>query len=523
MKTRLFLALCMGLILAAVQLPATAFASNGPGKRVALVIGNSAYRHAVALANPMRDAKAIADKLRELGFVVVEGYDLDHDGMEDAVKDFAKAVQGADLGMFYYAGHGMQVNGKNYFVPVDAAFQDVSALDFEAIPMDLVTRQLENGVAVRLVILDACRDNPLSKTLSRSMGGGSRSAGMAEGLAEVKIKDAGEGTAIIFATSPDEVALDGEGEHSPFTTALLDNIGAPDTDIQEVMSRVTGEVLASTKKQQRPWINASLTGKVLLNPQSGPAVGPHSGDEAPVVVPSPVTGSQDVLQRETMLYNLARESGQREDYQAYLETFPDGLYAANARKQIARLDGAGKPVEVARVEPQPPVPSGDAARSVTPPALELPVTDAVKAMAADAVTESVLEFDKAKRAEVQTRLNLAGFGTGTPDGSFGGKTRTALRAWQASRGLPGSGFLNQPQYEILMQQTQVAFASYVPPAAPEVLPPSARRAVPRREEGRRTAQRNQRTTVRRTERRGGGRSEEVGRFVGGVLRGVLRR
>lgn len=517
MRTRLFLTFWIGLFLAAMHLPAAAAV---PGKRVALVIGNSAYRHAVTLANPMRDAKAIADKLRRLGFVVVEGYDLDHDGMEDAVKDFAKAVQGADLGMFYYAGHGMQVNGKNYFVPVDAAFQDISALDFEAVPMDLVTRQLENDVAVRLVILDACRDNPLSKTLSRSMGGGSRSAAMAEGLAEVKIKDAGEGTAIIFATSPDEVALDGEGDHSPFTTALLDNIGAPDTDLQIVMSRVTGEVLASTRKQQRPWINASLTGSVFLNPRRGPDAASTAEAPPPVVVPSSVAGNQDALQRETMLYNLARESGQREDYQAYLETFPDGLYAANARKQIARIDQTGKEVEVARAEPQP-APAGEVARSVAQPAVELPVTDAVKGMAADAMTEASLELDRLKRAEIQTRLNLAGFTTGTPDGSFGGKTRAAVKAWQASRGLAESGFLNQPQYEILMQQTEQAFASYVPPSRPAAQPPSSRNSTPRREETRRTTQRNQRYTTRRTQRRSG--SDEVGRFVGGVLRGVLSR
>ena len=277
-------------------------------KRVALVVGNSAYQNAVQLPNPERDAKAVADKLRKLGFVVVEGYDLSHDGFEDTIKDFSKAVRGADIGMFFYAGHGMQVSGRNYLVPVDAAFQDVTALDFEAIAMDVVTKQMQQDVAVRLVILDACRDNPLSKTLSRSMSGGTRSNAVAEGLAEVKLGDAGEGTAIIFATSPDEVALDGEGEHSPFTTALLNNIELPDTDLQVVMSRVTGEVYAATKQQQRPWINASLTGEVMLNPQAKAVAAKPGPDDANATQP-PAADSQETLQRETILYNLAREFG----------------------------------------------------------------------------------------------------------------------------------------------------------------------------------------------------------------------
>ena len=124
--------------------------------------------------------------------------------------------------------------------------------------MDVVTKQMQQDVAVRLVILDACRDNPLSKTLSRSMSGGTRSNAVAEGLAEVKPGDAGEGTAIIFATSPDEVALDGEGEHSPFTTALLNNIELPDTDLQVVMSRVTGEAPLGHQAAAAAWINSFL-------------------------------------------------------------------------------------------------------------------------------------------------------------------------------------------------------------------------------------------------------------------------
>lgn len=514
MRIRTFLlsaaALAAGAILAAAP------ASASTDKRVALVVGNSAYQSAVRLPNPERDAKAIADKLRKLGFIVVEGYNLDHDAMEETVKDFSTAVRGADIGLFFYAGHGMQVNGQNYLVPVDATFKDISALDFEAIPMDLISKQMQYDVDVRLVVLDACRDNPLAKTLSRSMAGTTRSNAVTEGLAEVKIGDAGEGTAIIFATSPDEVALDGDGEHSPFTTALLENIDAPDTDLQVVMSRVTGAVYASTKQQQRPWINASLTGEVYLNPQAKAAA---AATEASPTIAAPAQPA-DSLERDTALYNLARQSGAREDYEAYLETFPNGLYANNARKQLERLDNAtGQQPRVAAVAPTPetatPPPSADPARSVASPVVDLPVTDAVRAMPASKETEDELEFDRAKRAEIQTRLKLAGFLQGGADGSFGPKSRGAIGAWQVSRGLNQSGFFNQPQYEIFMQQTQAAFAANEPtqPSASS----GGKQEVKQKNAGRKQV-------VRKTERRKvrqGNNAERVGRFLGGVVRGAL--
>lgn len=497
-------------------------------KRVALVVGNSAYRNAVALANPEQDARAVAAKLRGLGFVVIEGYDLDHDGLEDVVKDFSKAVRGADIGMFFYAGHGMQVNGRNYLVPVDAAFKDISALDFEAVPMDLVMRQMQNDVAVRLVVLDACRDNPLSKVLSRSMAGASRSTAVAEGLAAIKPEESGKGTAIIFATAPDQVALDGEGIHSPFTTALLGHIGDPDTDVQVMMTRVTGEVDAATKQQQRPWLNASLTGEVILNPQEKPAA-----EEATPATAAPVAAAapaQDTLQKETVLYNLARESGLKEDYQAYLETFPNGLFAANARKQIERLEQSGTAVASLAPPAMPLAPPVGERSVATPEApLDLPITDAVRALPADASTEEGLQLDKPKRAEIQVRLALAGFPPGSHDGSFGARTRRSLGAWQGSRGLTASGYLNQPQFEILMQQTEQAFST-APPVQPAVRSVSApQAAAPPRARPARTKQaaakagrpsRRSNTVVVR--RRGGGNSEEVGRFFGGLVRGALR-
>ena len=253
----------MLLALAGMVLSTSAYAALE--KRVALIIGNGAYTNAPALANPVTDARAMAKKMRAMGFEIVEGYDLDKSGLERTVRDFANTSKDADLSLFFYAGHGIAVENKNYLIPIDARFEDSSALDFEAVPVNLVTRQMQYSDGVSLVFLDACRDNPLARTLSRSMGSSTRSSGIGSGLAAMKITNPGKGLAIAFATSPGAVAYDGKGDHSPFTNALLKHIDEPNTDITEIMSRVTGEVVRSTNHKQRPWLNTSLTGSVILN------------------------------------------------------------------------------------------------------------------------------------------------------------------------------------------------------------------------------------------------------------------
>ena len=447
-------------------------AEAAPDQRVALVIGNSAYRNAPALANPERDARAISTKLKGIGFSVIEGYDLDQRGFQRTVQDFARASKGADVALFYYASHGVQVAGQNYAVPVDAIFQDSTALDFETIPIDLVMRQMQSEDGVRLVVLDACRDNPLSRSLARSMGSASRSTAVGTGLADVKIADPGRGTAIIFATSPNEVALDGDGAHSPFTRAFLDHMDAPGLDLGLMVARVTGDVITATNKQQRPWMNASLTGAVYLNPTTpgGPAVA--------AIQPAAATPVVDAAgdAREKSLYAVAQQSGLAEDYRAYLETFPTGLFAANARNHIARLE-RDKPAGpmLASVSPEP------APERAVAPVVELPVTDAVKAMAGTKTTEAALEFSKDKRREVQTRLKALSYDPGPQNGVFAAKTRAAIENWQASIGVPVTGYLNQPQYEIMVQRSEPAMASLQPAEtrslAPEGAAPAKRKAA----------------------------------------------
>ena len=316
-------------------------------KKVALVIGNAAYENAPPLGNPVTDARAIAAAFERLGFETVTGFDLDRDGLQDTIRDFARASRKADLTAFFYAGHGIAFDDKNYIIPVDARFTDVTALDFEAVGMDFVVKQMRYNDGVSLVFIDACRDNPLASTLTRSLGKSTRSA-VSRGLADMDVRNAGKGLAIAFATSPGEVAYDGSETHSPFTSALLNNIELAGVDITEVMSRVTGEVLRRTDDRQRPWLNASLTGPVVLKPAPAiatvtPAVEEPASDEAKAKIAS--------LEADTKLFNFAYEKKSLAHYEAYLSTFPNGLYAVVARKEIERLKKAEAPVEVAALSP----------------------------------------------------------------------------------------------------------------------------------------------------------------------------
>ena len=236
-------------------------AAAAADKRVALVLGNGAYQHAQPLLNPVRDGQAIQAKLEELGFSVLSGFDLTKLQTQEIIARFAREVRGSDVALFFYAGHGMQVSGLNYLVPVDARLEDETSLDFEAVPVDFVLRQMSRETRVRLVFLDACRDNPLAEAFASAHPSG----GASSGLAEIKFSDGGAGTLVAFATSPMQVAYDGAGEHSPFSAALLSHLGEKNVPLTTVMTRVTGDVYKATGGKQRPWVNVSLTDEVRLN------------------------------------------------------------------------------------------------------------------------------------------------------------------------------------------------------------------------------------------------------------------
>ncbi|HLN08783.1 MAG TPA: caspase family protein, partial [Xanthobacteraceae bacterium] len=233
--------------------PAAAPAAASPrggvdnGYRVALVIGNGAYVNASNLPNPPNDAHAVAKTLRDMGFDVIEGTDLDRTVMERMIRDFLRKAPNARVTVLFYAGHGMQVDGKNYLVPVDARLLAPSDLGFETIELDKILAGLDDAARANIIILDACRDNPLARSFASRIGA-SRSASVAGGLAGYST--IGTGTLIAFATAPGQTALDGREANSPFTAALIKYLRTPGMEVNQMLTRVRVEVAVSTANRQ---------------------------------------------------------------------------------------------------------------------------------------------------------------------------------------------------------------------------------------------------------------------------------
>ena len=243
--------LMLGLMVQALAIPPAAAA-----KRAALVVGNATYSQAPALTNPVNDAADIAKALTAAGFDVVLGLDLDRRAFDGKLRDFARIVGDADTAVLFYAGHGLQVSGHNYLIPVDAGLSTERDLDFEAVSLDFVLRQMEVGREGKtsIVFLDACRNNPLSRNLARSMG--TRSTAIGQGLAE---EQPGVGTFIAYSTQPGNVALDGAGRNSPFTSALAAHVNEPGKNLTSIMIEVRNDVLKTTGGEQVPWDHSALT------------------------------------------------------------------------------------------------------------------------------------------------------------------------------------------------------------------------------------------------------------------------
>jgi len=261
--------LAFGLALIAVLLLPTSATAE---RRVALVLGNSAYVAATPLANPANDASDVGEALKAAGFEVILGLDLDKRGFDAKVRDFSRLLPQAETSVLFYAGHGLQVSGRNYLVPIDARLETERDLDFETVALDFVLRQMEldREGKTNIVFLDACRDNPLARNLARSMG--TRSASVGSGLAQV---DTGVGTFIAYSTQPGNVALDGQGRNSPFTAALLDGLKQPGRNLTALMIAVRKQVLTNTNGRQVPWDHSALTGEFYFHVAAAPGALPR--------------------------------------------------------------------------------------------------------------------------------------------------------------------------------------------------------------------------------------------------------
>ena len=386
---------------------AAAFSAAAAG-RVALVVGNGAYAHAPRLANPVNDAADMAEALRGLGFEVVLGLDLDREGFYDKLATFADASRGAEAALFFYAGHGLQVDGANYVAPVDVALTSTLALERGAVELETVMRRMRGET--NLVFLDACRDNPLAAAGTRGVG---------RGLA--RVEDMRRGALIAFATRPGGVAADGDGRNSPFTAALLEHIGRPGESVTDMLTSVTATVLERTAERQEPWVSLSLTRKFYFAPGEAPLAGTVAAPGAP---PAPSHG-EALIAADRVFWESISGSGDAADFEAYLEAFPSGVYAALARNRLARLGNGGG---VSPSSSSGPVPSG----------------------AGHAVLESGLGLDREARVALQSGLNALGFEVGRADGFLSPRSRDAISSWQSAKGYEATSYLTREQAEALI-------------------------------------------------------------------------
>ena len=245
--------------------------ADSGGRRVALVIGNGAYANFPALPNPPNDARTLAKNLRDLGYEVTEGIDLKRDDMQKMTREFMRNAAQAKTLVLYYAGHGVQVSGRNYLVPVDVNPQDGANIVNSMTDMDKILAGLDDQVRTNILIFDACRNDPFAQQTASATGrsievktDAKTRSGLAQPTAPTAGTTLGAGTLIAFATAPGQVALDGEGANSPFSAALSRHIGTPGLEVQQMLTRVRAEVVAGTRSKQVPWSNSSLLGEVYL-------------------------------------------------------------------------------------------------------------------------------------------------------------------------------------------------------------------------------------------------------------------
>lgn len=462
--------------------------------RIALVIGNSAYSYAQRLSNPSNDAEAIASALRRIGFNVIYGIDLDYFEMQSILEKFSDAIYDADTALFFYAGHGIQTDGRNYLIPVDAKLRRWSDLRFRAVDIDVFLDEMRE-TDVDILFLDACRDNPFDIAFER---GGNRSVTPARGLAEITDP---KGSFIAFATEPGNVALDGKGKHSPFTESLLRHIETPNLEIGAMMARVRVDVLKMTDGKQHPWSSSSLVGEYFLAPSD-------LVESTDVAAIAGQTGrdldgySAQVIELE--FWRSINVLDTEDAYSTYLGIYPQGVFAPIANLRLKEIRNS--PERQGQYSKAPASSDEGASRAEHVPDLEAPVAgsslaggveDTLSKTSTDKLVsnidtyvgeeknspavkennsskkseilpseelekavESGLGLSRSDRKEVQRRLTLIGFNTRGVDGVFGPNTRKALSEWQKSAGLGTNGYLNEESYAQLMRDSEGPFASW---------------------------------------------------------------
>lgn len=279
-------------------------------RRVALIVGNSAYQRVTPLPNPRNDATDVADVLRGLDFEVISTVDADQASFNRALSEFSRKALDADAVLFYYAGHGIQVRGENYFLPIDADARDENDAEFSFVSMEKVKRALDKSAtnSIRIMVLDACRDNPLARSIrvaSRGVGEPTR------GLARIDMQAAG-GTIVVYATQPNQVAQDGNERNSPFTSSFISRLKEPSLEVTKLFRSVTEDVRAKTSGKQVPELSISLGRDYYLNRNENDAT----------------------------VFDRIVDSENPQDFREFIQRFPGSSRVPRARRMVDLLEGA---------------------------------------------------------------------------------------------------------------------------------------------------------------------------------------
>jgi hypothetical protein len=424
---RLLLALVTVVSIALLHAATTAAADE---RRIALVISNTNYENVPALPNTENDARAIARLLGTLGFEVDLRSDLDNVAFREALRDFRRRADEADVSLVYYAGHGMEVDRTNYLIPVDAVLDTDRSAEFEAVPLDLVTLASAGARRFRLVILDACRNNPFLRQMARSVT--SRSIGSGLAAVEPQTSD----MLIAYAAREGTVAYDGSGEHSPYARALLDHLAEPGLEIGQLFREVRDQVLEVTGGAQEPFVYGSLSSReFFLNPPVAapePALAPIAPPppapdpaQARAAPPPAAAAPDDPCRYSDIHWQSALELNEIAGFEEHLLLFPNCTFASLARIKITQL------TEAAAVSAASPPRAAE--EPETPPAPDASGSPEVAALTPTPDAGSLLVLVPAPAAPdlaaLQTELRRVGCYLGKVDGLWGRGSERALDAY----------------------------------------------------------------------------------------------
>ena len=413
---------------ASIILAAWALTGGPPAaadSRVALVIGNASYSHAPVLANPLNDAMDIGAALGRLGFAVTRLENADYTALRRGLLEFTRAAAAADIAVVFYAGHGIEVDQRNFLVPVDARLLSDRDVEFETVPLDLVARAVEGAAGLRLVILDACRENPFAASMQRA--GATRAIG--RGLARVEPSGA---TLVAYAAKEGTVAADGEGRNSPYSRALLAHLEEPGLEVGLLFRKVRDAVMTATGGRQEPFTYGSIPSRgAYLVDAPAPVVEDHPVADALAtdrLTAEQLAGQRLEAERELLFWESVRDSGNAGSLQAYLDRYPDGTYQVLARNLLQDMQMAAASADAPAVA-VPSSPPGD------------PAPEAV---------EAGLGLERADWRRIQAGLTALGFDPGPADGLFGRGTRSAIGNWQAAQGDAATGYLDAEAAKTLL-------------------------------------------------------------------------